>query len=294
MMIRKRARTIVSGRLAQMDRPRDEREPLSFYYPENLVRRRTFESGGGLGWTLTAVETPRARTVPWKVIIVTGAPSWSDNWADFLTLAAPDREIVVVDRPGFGKSGPKTCISDIRIQAAALAPLLKAPFGQKILLVGHSYGAAIATLMAAANPGKVAGLVLLSGYYGEFGATSRRLVKLGAPLLRIIPRDLRHAILEVTGQVPQLGYFKDALSRLRAPVHVIHGSRDDYAPIEAAEKLVKEVRTKRPVRFERLEGCDHFPQDTQPQGLMQALERCIPARRALKLMDLAKAKLGQS
>ena len=225
-------------------------------------------------------------------MIVTGAPSWAENWADFLTLAPEDREIVVVDRPGFGCSGPKTCISDIRIQATALAPLLKAPFGQKVILVGHSYGAAIATLMAAANPSKVAGLVLLSGYFGEFGRTSRFLIKLGSRLFKIIPRDMRHGIMEVTGQAPQLGYFKDALNRIRVPVHVIHGEKDDYAPVEAAEKLVREVRTRRPVRFELLAHADHFPQDGQPKALWEALQRCVPQKRSLKLVELAKEKLA--
>nr|QQZ51282.1 hypothetical protein JKL49_09475 [Phenylobacterium glaciei] len=53
--------------------------------------------------------------------------------------------------------------------------------------MGQSYGAAIATLMAAANPGRVAGLVLLSGYYGQPGPTAEWLLKVGARMLKIIP-----------------------------------------------------------------------------------------------------------
>jgi len=292
MIVRKRARTIVASSLARLEMPKEKRGPFEIHYPENVVRRASFHAGGGLGWTLTAVETPRERPAPWKIIIVTGAPSWAENWADFLTLAPQDRELVVVDRPGFGCSGPKTCISDIRIQATALAPLIKAPFGQKVLLVGHSYGAAIATLMADANPGKVHGLVLLSGYFGEFGRTSNFLVRMGGRVSKIIPRDLRHAILEVTGQAPQLTYFREALRRLKVPVHVIHGEKDDYAPIEAAEKLVREVRTRRPVRFERLVLADHFPQDGQPVELMAALERSIPATPRARLAEFAREKFG--
>ncbi|CAN5145585.1 hypothetical protein BH11PSE2_BH11PSE2_10250 [soil metagenome] len=281
-MIRRRTVHIVNDSLARLDKARmRDHAPIALFYLDHQVRRTTFAAGGDLGWTLTAVETPRKKPAPYKFVVVTGAPSWSEYWAEFLASAPQDRQMVVVDRPGFGASGPKTLISDIRLQAAALAPLLKAPFGQKVILVGHSYGAAIATLMAANNPGKVHGLVLLSGYFGEFGRTSRLLVGLGSRLLKIIPRDLRHAVMEVTGQAQQLPHMKEALTRLRIPVHVIHGAKDDYAPVEAAEKMVDEVRTRRPVRFERIEVGDHFMQNGAPKELMAAFERCIPVRAKL-------------
>lgn len=282
MMIRRRPTSLVSVSLASLQTAnKADRKPLSFYYPEDQVRRVTFDAGFDLGWKLTAVETPRSRPAPYKFVVIAGSPSWSEYWAEFLSTLPLDREMIVVDRPGFGASGPKTCISDIRLQAAALSPLLKAPFGQKVILVGHSYGAAIAALMAANHPGRVAGLVLLSGYFGEFGATSKLLVRLGKRVMHLIPRDLRHAILEVTGQESQLSHMHDALARLRVPVHVIHGEKDDYAPVEAAEKLVTALRTKRPVRFETIEGGDHFLHDGKPGDLMAALERCVPPKKAL-------------
>jgi pimeloyl-ACP methyl ester carboxylesterase len=289
MMIRRRPTNLVSVGLASLQPARGTaRKPLSLFYPEEEVRRITFDAGFDLGWKLTAVETPRDKPAPYKFVVIAGSPSWSEYWAEFLSNLPKDREMIVVDRPGFGMSGPKTPVHDIRLQAAALAPLLKAPFGQKVILVGHSYGAAIATLMAANNPGKVAGLVLLSGYFSEFGATSKLLVKLGSKVMHVIPRDLRHAIIEVTGQKPQLAHMKEALTRLRVPVHVIHGDKDDYAPFEAAEKLVKAVRTRRPVRFETIEGGDHFLHDGSPDKLMAALERCVPQRKALSLFDFNK------
>jgi pimeloyl-ACP methyl ester carboxylesterase len=292
-MFRKRPSSLVNVGLATLQHPgKPERKPLSFYYPEDQVRRATFEAGFDLGWRLTAVETPRTKPAPWKYVVIAGAPSWSDYWAEFLTLLPEDREMVVVDRPGFGAHGPKTPIADIRLQAAALQPMLKAPFGQKIILVGHSYGAAIATLMAANNPGKVAGLVLLSGYFGEMGSTSRLLVNLGSKVLRLIPRDLRHAIAEVTGQKSQLGHMRDALSRLRTPVHIIHGDKDDYAPVEAAERMVRQVRMRRPVRFEQIAGGDHFMHDGMPEQLLEALERCIPQHWTQQMLEMAKLKLA--
>jgi pimeloyl-ACP methyl ester carboxylesterase len=188
-----------------------------------------------------------------------------------------DREMVVVDRPGFAASEPATCVPDILMQAAALSPLMQAAPGQKILLVGQSYGAAIATVMADQNPRALAGVVLLSSYLGEPGPTARWLMGLGSRVLHMIPRDLRHAIMEVSGQPGQLSHMRAALRRLHVPVHVVHGDADDFAPIELAERLTREARTRAPIRFVRVPGANHFMNDGPVEVLLECLERCIPA-----------------
>lgn len=265
------------GLFKRTDRPtRIERLPGSWKFTTKPIRARTFTDGCGNGWTMTAVETVRETPAPIRYVVITGAPSWAEYWVGTLGALAADREMIVVNRPGFCGSGPEECISDIRVQAQALAPLLDCEPGQRVVLIGHSYGAAIATLIADQNPGKVASLVLLSGYYGEFGVTSRRLVTLGQKVWKLIPRDLRHAILEVTGQEPQLVHMREALARVRAPIHVIHGDKDDYAPIEAAQRLVQAVRARRPIQFHVAVGGNHHLHGGPPYVLPTLLELCIP------------------
>src|ERR1700728_2022649 len=155
---------------------RTEHVPTSKDYPESVMRRITFTAGGGLGWKISALATPRERPAALKIVVVPGAPSWAEYWAPLLAAMPQDREMVVVDRPGFAASEPATCVPDIRTQAIALAPLLEAAPGQQILLVGQSYGAAIATMLAAKKPKALTGLVLLSSFLGETGPTARWLV----------------------------------------------------------------------------------------------------------------------
>jgi pimeloyl-ACP methyl ester carboxylesterase len=258
---------------------RTEHAPTSADYPDTVVRRTSFTAGGGHGWRISALETPRAQPAPWKIVVITGAPSWAEYWAETMAALPQDREMVVVDRPGYAGSQPRHPVTDIRMQAQALAPVLSAARGQRVLLVGQSYGAAIAALMAEANPGKVDSLVLLSGFFGEAGPTARWLIDMGGKTLKMIPRDLRHAVMEASGQRAQLAHARRALARLAIPIHMVHGERDDFAPIEAAERLANEVATRRPIRFVRTPGGDHFLNDGPAEVLISALEGCLPARR---------------
>lgn len=270
---------------------RTEHRPTSADYPDTLVKRVAFTAGGGLGWRISALTTPRAKPAPWKIVVVTGAPSWAEYWAPVLAALPLDREMIVVDRPGFAASEPFDCVPDIRLQAKALAPLLDRAPGQKILLVGQSYGAAIATLMARARPGAVGAVVLLSSYLGEPGPTARWLVRVGSRVLKVIPRDLRNAVLEIKHQPEQLAHMRRALARLRVPVHVIHGDQDDFAPIEMARRLAAETRARPAMRFQQVPGANHFLNDGPVETLLASLETCIPPAKAGAWRWLAWATL---
>lgn len=266
---------------------RVEHRPTSADFPQEVVRRTSFEAGDGLGWRISALVTPRVRPAHWKIVVVTGAPSWAEYWAPVMAALPSDREMIVVDRPGYGPSEPSACVPDIRIQARALAPLLQVSPGQKILLVGQSYGAAIAVLMATEHRRQVSSLVLLSSYLGQSGPTARWLVDAGSRVKGLIPRDLRNAVIEVSGQPAQMPLMRDALARLRIPVHLIHGDADDFAPVELAQRLAAEARTPSPIRFEAVAGAGHFLNDGPVETMIGCLEACLTPT-APKPVDVAR------
>ena len=137
------------------------------------------------------------------------------------------------------------------------APLLDAAPGQKILLVGQSYGAAIATVMAAKHPKSLAGVVLLSSFLGDTGPTARWLVDLGMRVLSLIPRDLRHAILEVSGQSAQLMHMRaGAAAAARAGARDPRRRRRLRADRAGASGWSSETRSRGPIRFVRVPGAE--------------------------------------
>ncbi|MDX1612170.1 MAG: alpha/beta fold hydrolase, partial [Candidatus Thermoplasmatota archaeon] len=74
-------------------------------------------------------------------------------------------EVVALDRPGYGHSErPQIELSDPRVQALWLDRVLDALGIEHPILVGHSWGGALAMTFAQAHPGRVRALVLLAPY----------------------------------------------------------------------------------------------------------------------------------
>ena len=154
----------------------NDRFPTSSSYPAGTMERFDFTAGVPEGWRISALRTPPRPDATWKVVIITGTPSWSEYWAPTLAGLPHTREMIVADRPGFRSSEPEDAVRDLAKQADALAPMLEGREGQRILLVGQSFGAPVATLMAARYPDRVDALVLVSAYFGDRGPTARRMV----------------------------------------------------------------------------------------------------------------------
>lgn len=245
-----------------------ERYPTSADYPAGTMERVSVQAAGH-PWKLSALETPRA--APWKVVVITGTPSWSEFWAPVLAALPARFTMVVADRPGFALSEPKGVVGSISDQGEALSALLDTAPGQKVILVGQSYGAPIATLMAQRYPDRVQALVLMSPFYGERGKTARRLTGLGGLVRPMLPRDLKNSIAEVKGQAPQLPAARAALAGLTIPVVVLHGEADTFVPISSARDLAAS-RGKAPTTMVAVPAGDHFLNACCVPALIGALE----------------------
>lgn len=252
-----------------------ERFPTSRDFPASVMTRTTFTAGGATPWKISALDTPRATAPAWKIVVVTGTPSWSEFWAPVLAKVGPDREMVVADRPGFAQSEPLAAVTSIDAQADALAPLLDGPAGQKVIVVGQSYGGPIATVLAAKHPEKVKALVLMSAFFGERGPAIRRLDALGSLVRPALPRDMKNALAEVTHQKRQLPEVRAALARIEAPIIVLHGDKDDFIVPAAAQRLAAAAGPR--AQYMSAKGGDHFLNACCVNDVLAAVERGIAA-----------------
>ncbi len=252
-----------------------DRFPTSKDFSTDVMRRAAFTAGGATPWRLSALETPREKPAAWRIVVVTGTPSWSEYWAPTLAKIGPDREMIVADRPGFAESEPRTAVTSIEAQAEALEPMLGDNDGQKVILIGQSYGGPIATVLAARRPDKVKALVLMSAFFGERGPTIRRLAALGSLVQPALPRDMKNALAEINRQKPQLPAARAALTSLAIPVVVLHGDRDTFITQAAARRLAEAAGPRG--QFIDAPGGDHFLNACCVDAVIGAVDRGIAA-----------------
>ena len=95
------------------------------------------------------------------VVCLHSNASSSAQWRGLIDLLAPKFRVLAPDAYGSGKSPEWPPDREIRLQdeAALIEPAL-ARAGSPLVLVGHSYGAAVALIAALADPGRVRALAL--------------------------------------------------------------------------------------------------------------------------------------
>lgn len=118
---------------------------------------------GGYKLNSLLIEPGPNADLPPIVFIHGASASLYDPVFSFLDKLRGRAELLFVDRPGHGNSdiGPKENILPDG-QADALAQLMKKRGIPKAIVVGHSFGGAIAAALAVRHPDMVSGLVFLS------------------------------------------------------------------------------------------------------------------------------------
>ncbi|MDX8483001.1 alpha/beta fold hydrolase [Mesorhizobium sp. VK24D] len=203
------------------------------------------------------------------IVFLHGFGSCHSIWRDVIARLAPSVRALAYDLPGHGYSLEYQDAGGARHAALAILADLAARGLGKVHLVGHSMGGAIATLMALADPERVATLTLLApgGFGPEInGPLLRRYAaavdrtEIGACLAAmsgprsVPPRNVVDALFQMRerpGQLQRLVKAAAAMTKgerqgtiprqqldtLNMPVLVVWGTDDPVLPVHQAESL---------------------------------------------------------
>jgi pimeloyl-ACP methyl ester carboxylesterase len=213
-----------------------------------------------------------------RLILVHGTPGSASGWADYLMDPPPGVEVVALDRPGFGESGPDQALTTLADQAAAVAALFPVD-GRPVLLLGHSLGGPIVARVAADHPERVAAVVLLAASLDPAQESIHPMQRFGDwSLVRsMLPRAIRNANAELMALKPELVELGRLLPRIDAPVLIVHGTKDDLVPVANVPYMQAHLGSARCLKTVLLEGRNHFlpwnAVDVVRQSIAQALEQ---------------------
>lgn len=243
------------------------------------------------------------------LILIHGFVSSTLVWAEvFLPLAAAGFRVIVPDLLGYGYSG-KPAQGDYTIEAQAhmIVGLMKRLDIPSAILVGSSYGGAVAATVALDHPRRVERLVLIGAVTNDepkkfllLRATSSPLLgDVLAPLLlgsrwvlrlrmkRSYHRSGRvfdenklatrhHALSTVNTQRAVLrtlrrwhaSYIQREAHLIQQPTLLIWGENDPEIPLSDGERLRDAMPNARLIVFRK---CGHLPQEEFPQLFVQVV-----------------------
>ncbi|RRH92940.1 alpha/beta fold hydrolase [Mesorhizobium tamadayense] len=242
---------------------------------------------------------------PKRVVFLHGFGSCHEIWHAVISALMPGVRALAYDLPGHGHSLRSQGTGGAKPAARTILADLAARRLDKVHLVGHSMGGAVATLMALADPGRIASLTLLAP--GGFGP------EINGPLLRryaaaaekieiraclaamsgpqgLTPDHVVDVLFEMRGRPGQVQSLIDiaaAMTRddrqgiipreqLRAldmPVMVVWGAQDPVLPVDQAEGL--------PAHFHRHHVLDagHMLVEEAPDLIAEIVRRNTRRRR---------------
>jgi pimeloyl-ACP methyl ester carboxylesterase len=227
-------------------------------------------------------------SLPARVLALHG---WGRDGADFDAVLA-GLDAVALDLPGFGATPEPSAAWSSKEYAAAVERALP-EIGERLVVVGHSFGGRVAVRLAARRPDAIGGLVLTGvPLYRRQGAPrgAGRLYRLARALhrrglvseARMERLRRRHGSADYAAASPTMRgvlvaavneEYDDALARLRCPVRLVWGADDGAAPVEVARRAAERLGGR--AQLEVLEGHGHFVTHSAPAELRRAIDELL-------------------
>lgn len=239
------------------------------------------------------------------VVLLHGFAADLNSWRGLFAGASLGRPILALDLPGHGNS-PRIVPENIDDIAAAVEATLGFLGVGSCLLVGHSLGGAVASVVAARGLIDVRSLLLISSgglgpqingafIKGLVGAKSEASIvpwlkllvadetRLTKPFINATVAQAADTELRNTQEAIGARFFADGtqtfeirsnIAALAMPVRLIFGAEDRVIPVAHAHGLPGKVG------IHIFAGCGHMPQIEERAAVLQILKECAAAAEA--------------
>ncbi len=197
------------------------------------------------------------------VIFVHGSPGLWRSWMPYLADSElrGRANLIAMDRPGFGGSGSGQIERSLLKQSEAIAPLLqhRQP-GQRVVLVGHAYGAALAARIAMQFPEQVTDLVLTAAPLDPKLQSESWFQYLAdwPPITWLLPPEIVVFNREYLGLERELSELLPLWGTVTQRVSLLLGVDDEEVLIATADFAEKRLTAARSVEVIRLAHTNHF------------------------------------
>ena len=199
---------------------------------------------------------------------------------------------VALDLPGFGSSPAPSVAGGAHYYAELVEPVVSTIGDGPVLLVGHSFGGRVATVLAARRPDLVRGLVLTGVPLLRRSATTksplsyraarwlhhRGLIsdeRIEAARQRHGSSDYRNAkgVLRDVLVISVNESYADELTRLTSPVTMLWGANDFEVPVAIAEEA--SALLSAPHSLRTLAGVGHMVPTDAPDELLRSVAEAL-------------------
>lgn len=207
---------------------------------------------------------------------------WQQDGRSFLPLTpflSQKYRLFYLDLPGFGKSSlPSLNYSSFDYAGVIINWLEKKKF-KKIILIGHSFGGKVASIIAAQRPDLVSKLILIA----SAGIIHSKVINKLVPSLISNKIPLRLKNLFASRDYKQAGKLLPVFKRIvkedlqpifkqiKTPTLILWGQQDQELPVSDGQTIQKLIKKSRLVL---LKG-DHFPFWQDPRKVAKILNDFI-------------------